>query len=151
LVFIDNKATLNLFLQARPSSKIDVLFGFLPSKDPVSGQQKYDFTGNIDIDLVNPLATGKRLRFKWQQIKAGTSDLLVGFQWPYLLKTPLGIDLAFKLYKRDSSYIDIISDLGVQYMFNGNSYIQAFFTNTTTNLININTESVLTTRQLPDA
>ncbi len=149
LVFIDNKATLNLFLQARPSSKIDVLFGFLPSKDPISGQQKYDFTGNIDIDLVNPLATGKRLRFKWQQIKAGTSDLLVGFQWPYLLKTPLGIDLAFKLYKRDSSYIDIISDLGVQYMFNGNSYIQAFFTNTTTNLININTESVLTTRQLP--
>lgn len=149
LVFIDNQASLNLFLQARPSSKIDVLFGFIPSKDPVSGQQKYDFTGNIDIDLVNPFATGKRLRFKWQQIKAGTSDLLVGFQWPYLLKTPIGLDLAFKLYKRDSSYIDIISDVGIQYLFNGNSYIQAFFTNTTTNLININAEAVLATRQLP--
>lgn len=149
VVFKDNKAQINLFLMDRPASKIDVLFGFLPQQDPVTGVQRFDFTGNINIDLLNPFGTGKRIKFKWQQIKAGTSDLLIGFQWPYLLKTPLGVDLAFKLYKRDSSFIDIIGDVGLQYLFNGNSYIKAFWITTTTNLINVNTDAILSSRRLP--
>lgn len=150
IIFKDDKAELNLFLMDRPSSKIDVLLGFLPSKDAVTGQQRFDFTGNIDIDLINPFGTGKRLQLKWQQLSLGTSDLLLRFAWPYLLKTPIGVDLSFKLYKRDSSYIDIISDIGLQYLFNGNSYVKAFWINTTTNLININTDLIRATRRLPN-
>jgi outer membrane protein assembly factor BamA len=150
IVFRDKKAELNLFLMDRPSSKIDVLLGFLPSKDAVTGQQRFDFTGNIDIDLINPFGTGKRLQLKWQQLSLGTSNLLIRFAWPYLLKTPIGVDLSFKLYKRDSSYIDIISDIGLQYLFNGNSYVKAFWVNTTTNLININTDLIRATRRLPN-
>lgn len=149
VLFNDNKAQLNLFLMDKPASKIDVLFGFLPSKDALTGVQRFDFTGNIDIDLVNPFGGGHRLQLKWQQLSLATSDLLVGFEWPYLLKTPLGVDFEFKLYKRDSSYIDIIVDLGLQYLFNGNSYIKAFWLNTNTNLININTQKILSTRKLP--
>lgn len=149
VIFKDKKAELNLFLANRPSSKIDVLLGFLPSRDPATGQQRFDFTGNIDIDLLNPFGTGKRLQFKWQQLSLGTSDLLVAFKWPYLLKTPLGVDVAFKLYRRDSSFIDVIFDVGLQYLFNGNSYVKAFWLNTTTNLIQVNEQAVLTSRRLP--
>lgn len=149
IVFREDKATLNLFLMDRPASKIDVLVGFLPRQDAQTGQQHFDFTGNIDIDLINPLGTGKRLQFKWQQLSLGTSDLLVRVAWPYLLKTPLGIEAAFKLYKRDSSYIDVIADVGLQYLFNGNSYLKAFWINTTTNLINVDTDKVRRTRRLP--
>jgi len=149
IVFKDDKAQVNLFLTDKPSSKVDVLFGLLPSQDPVTKQQRFDFTGNIHVDLTNPLGTGKRLMFKWQQIKAGTSDLIVRFEWPYVLRTPLGADLAFKLYKRDSTFIDIIGDIGIQYLFNGNSYIKAFWKPVTTNLINVNTTAILNSRQLP--
>ncbi len=149
VVFREDKAAVNLFVTDRPSSKIDLLLGLLPSQDPVTQQQRFDFTGNIDIDLINPFGTGKRIQFKFQQLSLGTSDLLLRFNWPYLLRTPLGMDVAFKLYKRDSSFIDIISDVGVQYLFNGNSYIKAFWVNTTTNLINIDLEQVRQTRRLP--
>ncbi len=150
VVFEDDQAQVHLFLEDRPSSKIDVLFGLLPSQDPITGQQRFDFTGNVHIDLVNPLGTGKRLFFQWQQIKAGTSDLILRVEWPYLLQTPLGADLAFKLYKRDSTFIDIIGDIGIQYLFNGNSYIKAFFKPTATNLIAIDVELIARTRQLPN-
>lgn len=149
VVFREDKAGIHLFLNDRPSSKIDLLLGLLPSQDPVSQQQRFDFTGNIDIDLINPFGTGKRLQFKFQQLSLGTSDLLLRFNWPYLFRTPLGVDVAFKLYKRDSSFIDIISDVGVQYLFNGNSYIKAFWVNTTTNLINIDLDRIVQTRRLP--
>lgn len=149
LVFQEDKATVHLFINNRPSSKVDLLLGLLPSQDPVTQQQRFDFTGNIDIDLINPFGTGKRLQFKFQQLSLGTSDLLIRFSWPYVFRTPLGVDAAFKLYKRDSSFIDIISDIGVQYLFNGNSYIKAFWVNKTTNLININLDRVVKTRRLP--
>lgn len=150
IVFQDNEATVNLFLMDRPSSRIDVLLGLLPSLDPVTQQQRFDFTGTIDIDLVNPFGTGKRLQFQYEQLTLGVSDLMLRVQFPYLFQTPLGVDAAFKLYRRDSSFIDIIGDVGVQYFFNGNSYLKAFWLNTTTNLISIDLERVRQTRRLPN-
>ena len=149
VVFQDNQATVNLFLMDRPSSRIDVLLGLLPSQDPVTRQQRFDFTGTIDIDLVNPFGTGKRLQFQYEQLTLGTSDLMLRVQWPYLFQTPLGVDAAFMLYRRDSSFIDVIGDVGIQYFFNGNSYLKAFWRNTTTNLINIDVVRVRQTRRLP--
>lgn len=150
IVFQDNDATVNLFLMDRPSSRIDVLLGLLPSQDPVTQQQRFDFTGTIDIDLVNPFGTGKRLQFQYEQLTLGVSDLLLRFQYPYLFQTPLGVDASFKLYRRDSSFIDIVGNVGLQYFFNGNSYLKAFWQNTTTNLINIDLERVRQTRRLPN-
>lgn len=149
VLFQDNRATVHLFLADRPSSRVDVLLGLLPSQDPVTLQQRFDFTGTIDIDLVNPFGTGKRLQFQYEQLTLGTSDLLLRVQWPYLFQTPLGVDASFKLYRRDSSFIDIIGDVGLQYFFNGNSYLKAFWLNTTTNLINVDLERVRLTRRLP--
>lgn len=148
--FRDDKAEVNLSLGKRPSSKIDVLFGFIPQKNPINDQQEYNFTGNIDIDLINPFSTGKRIHFKWQQIKEGISDLVIDFEWPYILNTPIGLDFSFKLYKRDSSFIDIITDLGFQYLFNGNSYLKILWINTRTNLINIEEATIISNKRLPD-
>ncbi len=151
IIFKDQKAELHLSLTDRPVSKVDVLFGILPSQDPVTQQQRLDFTGNILIDLVNPLGTGKHLLFQWQQLKAGTSDLLLRLEYPYLLQSPLGADVAFKLYKRDSTFLDIIGDIGLQYLFNGNSYIKAFWKPKTTNLIYVDTATIALTHRLPTA
>ena len=133
--FSKEDAKLQLFLEDKPSSRVDLLVGLLPGVDPITNQQRFDFTGNIHIDLLNPFGTGKQLLFKWQQIKEGISDVRVKLNWPYVLQIPLGVDLSFHLYKRDTTFIDIIGDIGVQYLFNGNSYVKVYYKPSITNII----------------
>ncbi|MCP4438289.1 MAG: BamA/TamA family outer membrane protein [Aureispira sp.] len=150
IVFEGEEAELNLFLENRNASKIDVLFGLLPSRDPTTQVQRFNFTGNVHIDLLNSFGIGERIQFKWQQLRAGTSDLLISGRMPYIAGLPLGVDAAFKLYVRDSSFINIIADVGVQYLFGGESYIKAFWENTSTRLISVDTSSILQTKRLPN-
>ncbi len=149
IIFIGNKARPVLFLENRNASKFDVLFGLLPNTNALPQEPSFRFTGNVQIDLLNPFGTGKRLMLHWQQFEQGRSEFRLALNYPYILKTPLGLDLKFNIYRRDSTYIDVISDLGVQYLFDGNNYIKAFWKNFITNVQQIDTSFVLQNRSLP--
>lgn len=150
IVFQGEAAEVNLFIENKNASKIDVLFGLLPSLDVNTGRQRFNFTGNVHIDLLNSFGIGERIQFKWQQLRPGTSDLYINGKMPYIAGLPLGVDAAFKLYVRDSSFINIISDIGVQYLFSGESYLKAYWENTSTRLISVDTSSILRTQNLPN-
>ena len=149
VLFRENNATVLLFLESRNSSKFDILFGLLPSTNPVTRQQQFNFTGNVNIDLINSFGRGERILGSWQQFQRGRSELKLGFSYPFLFNTPIGIDAKFELYNRDSTYIDIIPELGLSYMFDGNNYLKVFWKNMTTNVQNPNINSVLINKRLP--
>ena len=56
----------------------------------------------------------------------------------------------FELYRRDTNYITIIYDLGIQYLLEGGNYIKAFWNNTQTNLLSVDTSKIILEQQLPD-
>ncbi len=147
LTFTEGKATVNLFLDTKKSSQFDLLLGFLP-KNTETG--KLILTGNAKINLENPFGTGKEIRVEWDQLRPGTQSLDIHFLYPYLLNLPFGVDLNFDLYKRDTSYLDLIWDVGIQYHFEGRNYLKAFWNSKTTNVLNIDTTKVSNTRELPD-
>ena len=53
ILFSGNKAYPLLFLESRRASRFDVLFGLLPNSNALPGQRRYNFTGNVNIDLLN--------------------------------------------------------------------------------------------------
>lgn len=150
VVFADGKADIHLFLQSKRASRFDFLLGLQPNSNATTTQRQFTLTGNALVDLVNSFGRGERLMASWQQFKVGTSQLKTKIVLPYLMGLPVGVDAAFDIYKRDSTYVDIVAEMGVQYLLEGGNYVKFFWKNTTTNITNIDTTFIKTARRLPN-
>ena len=149
VVFLDNQAELYLFLQKRRASRFDILLGFLPGQDPGTGQQRLQFTGNVLIDLHNSLNRGENFYLAWRQLQRGISEFQTKLHLPYLFGSPLGVEGDLQIYRRDSTYVDVIGLLGLQYLFDGGSYLKAFWQDLSTNVLQPDTAWVRRNRNLP--
>ncbi len=146
IIFENDKANVNLFLENKKSSRFDLLLGFLPKNNETG---KLMLTGSAKIDLQNPFGTGKEIYFAWEQLRPLTQRLDVHFLYPYVLNLPFGVNVDFDLYKRDTAYLDLNSNFGVQYHFEGRNYLEAFWEVKQTNILYYNITQIKNTRSLP--
>jgi outer membrane protein assembly factor BamA len=107
-------------------------------------------TGEANINLKNALGGGETIGVNWQQLQPKSPRLNLLFIQPYLFKSPFGINLAFDLYKKDSSYININMVLGGQYMVSSFQSLSIFLQSQRTNVLTVDTNQVLMTKKLPD-
>lgn len=131
LLFTKDGVELFLYLERVPVSAINGIIGFQP--DPVTS--KLTITGEIDLKLLNLLKRGELLRLKWQSVRAQTQSLNVKLNYPFLFKTRFGLDGSFDLYKRDTSFLELKTKVGVQFMMDGGSFIKGFYENITSNVL----------------
>ena len=117
ITMLGTGAMLNLYLAPKRSSQANFLIGFLPSANQ-SG--KLQLTADVNLDLKNALSNGETILLKWQQLQPKSPRLNVGFQQPYIFKTNFGIDFLFDLFKKDSSFLQVNAQLGVQYLLSAN-------------------------------
>jgi len=146
IIFENGKATVNLFLDNKKSSQFDLLVGFLPKNNETG---KLILTGSAKIDLQNPFGTGKEIYFSWEQLRPLTQRLDIHFLYPYLLNQPFGLDVDFDLYKRDTSYLDLNYNFGVQYHLEGRNYLKAFWQGLQTNILFYDINRIRTDKKLP--
>lgn len=146
VLFVGNSAKIYLFLDKQKASQFDFLIGFLPQNEETG---RLTLTGNVQLNFQNILGKGELIDVKWQQLRPLTPQLDLRLAYPYILNLPLGADVDFHLYRRDTTYIDINSNIGIQYLFEGGNYIKAFVDNFQTNLLSINEQQIINTRQLP--
>lgn len=122
VIFTEKYAKLVLFLDKKKSSQFDGIIGILP--DDNSGQIK--FSGDVHLKLQNAFGRGELMEFNWRKLQANTQDLKTRFSYPFLFSTPFGIDYGFKLYKKDTLYVDWNQNTGIQYLLVGGNYLKAF-------------------------
>ncbi len=146
VLFVGNSAKVYLFLDKQKASQFDFLIGFLPQNEETG---RLTLTGNVQLYFQNILGKGELIDIKWQQLRPLTPQLDLRLAYPYILNLPLGADVDFRLYRRDTTYIDINYNLGVQYLFEGGNYVKVFLDNFQTNLLTINRLQIINTRQLP--
>ena len=149
VAFLDEQAVVRLYLQKRKASKFDFLIGVLPTTE-AGPDRRFLITGTLNAELQNQFGQGERLAVSFEQLRPGTQELELSFSYPYLLQLPFGIDLGFAQYKRDSTYNDLIFDLGIRYFFQRGNYLKAFWNRTSSRLLTIDEQRLLSTRELPE-
>ena len=148
ITMLGSGSVLNLYLQQKRSSAIDVLIGYLPANNATG---KAQFTGDVHLDLKNTLGSGENILLNWQQLQPQSPRLNIGYKHPYILNSSFGIDFAFDLLKRDSSYLQLNAVFGLQYILSANQSGKIFYQNERSYLLSggVDTNRVLITRTLP--
>lgn len=131
VIFTETKTSLQLFLKKRRASRFDGIIGIL--QDEETGE--VEFTGDVKLNLVNAFRRGELIGLNWRGLPENTQDLNLKFNLPYMFNSPFGIDADFKLYKRDTTFLDIISTLGIQYYINSRDYLKVIYQRHQSNLL----------------
>ena len=144
--FYGNKARPYVYINHRKASSFDGVIGFAPNSQL---NNKLVLTGDMNLKLANLFGSGKNFELSYRGYLNNSQDLQMKFLWPYFFKTRLALDYGFKLAKFDSSWLEIVNDIGLQYRLGGNDYLKFFFQNQTINSFVSDTQFVKSARRLP--
>ena len=127
----DKQNKLFLFLEKKNASQFDGIVGILPSD-----KGKTVFTGDLKIKLVNSiLKSGETFDIQWRRLQTQTQDLKAIIIYPYIAGLPIGADYNIKIYKKDTTFLDVNNALGLNYYFSGLNYVKVFYKQRNANLI----------------
>ena len=147
MTMVGTGSILNLYLDSKRSSQVNALVGFLPANQTLGG--KMLITGEANLNLRNAFGGGETLGLNWQQIQIQSPRLNLMFQQPYMFRSRFGFDMNFDLFKKDSSFLNLNLLVGLQYMASQKQQGRLFFQGLRTNLITVDTNTIKSTRALP--
>lgn len=143
IVKLTNKTNkLILFLDKKNASQFDGIIGFLPD----ANTKKTVITGDVKLKVVNGIfRNGETFDLEWRRLQTQTQDFKGKIIYPYLFGSPVGTDYSLKIYKRDTTFIDITNNAGIHYYFSGLNYFKVFYKQRTANLISTSGLNFITT------
>lgn len=136
VLFSEDETKIILFLEKKKASQVDGVAGLLPDNNT----GKLLFTGDIHLKLQNALGRGELIDINARRLQSQTQDIKTRFTYPFLFSTPFGVDYIFKLYKKDTTWIDVQQNIGLQYLLIGGDYFKVF--------VNTRQSDLLSTRGL---
>lgn len=120
--FTPESTKLYLFLDTKKASSINGVLGLQPNA--VTG--KVALTGDIDLKLRNALKRGEAIDLNFRSLQNATQDLKVHTNLPFAFNTPFGIDASLKLFKRDSTFLELNARGGLEYVLNRGDKLSVF-------------------------
>jgi outer membrane protein assembly factor BamA len=149
LNMLGSGATLNLNVNNKKSSEASAIFGFLPDANSTG---KFQLTGDVNFDLKNVFGAGEGLLFKYQSLQPKSPRLNIGFDKPYIFQSPFGLGFLFELFKKDSSFLQVNAQLGLQLNLSNYQSGKVLVQWQNTNLLQggIDTAAIIQSKKLPN-
>ncbi len=148
LTLLGTGSVLNLYLQSKKSSQFNFLVGLMPA---ANGTGNLQLTGDVNLDIKNIFGTGEQMVLRWQQLQPQSPRLSIGYRQPYIFKSAWGTDVSFDLFKKDSNFLYLQAQAGVQYVVSARQSGKLFVQWQHTALLPgaVDTQLIKTTKQLP--
>ncbi|MGB0840597.1 MAG: BamA/TamA family outer membrane protein, partial [Chitinophagales bacterium] len=102
------------------------------------------------LNLQNALGYGEVFDLEFKSYPGNATTFKTHFLYPYLPLLPIGLDLKFDLYVRDTLYRDVNTFVGFQYIFSGNNYLKAFADVQNSDLLSIDSLRIAQQQRLPN-
>ncbi len=137
--FTPERTKLFLFLDAKKASSINGILGVQP--DPATGKVK--LTGDLDLRLRNALKRGEAIDLNWRSLADATQDLKVRFNLPFVFHTPFGVDASLKLFKRDTTFLEVNARGALEYLLQRGDKLSLFINTKSSERLGRNTFSAV--------
>ncbi len=138
ILFSKDSTTLYLYLNKTKSNSFDGFLGF-GTNDKTN---KLDFNGYLDLNLTNNLNYGESFKLLYKGEQNEQKLFETNLTLPYLFKSPIGLDLALRIFNKDSSFITVNQSAKIHYQINPNQKVSTgILSIQSNNLLNINTSS----------
>ncbi|MBL7899186.1 MAG: hypothetical protein JNJ99_11685, partial [Crocinitomicaceae bacterium] len=112
LIFREGKAEMFLIIEKENSSDADGFVGF--QQDKVT--EKLALNGFINLSLINAFNRSEELVINWKNNPSKTQNLNIRFEYPYILKTPVGTGVRLNLQKQDSTFVRADSQFDLNFL-----------------------------------
>tara|TARA_B100001109_G_C18864511_1_gene476224 strand:- start:6981 stop:8735 length:1755 start_codon:yes stop_codon:yes gene_type:complete len=129
--FFEDYVKLIVYLEKKRASRFDGVIGLLTNEN----DGKIEFTGDVDLNLINAFSRGESLGLNWRKLQGNSQDLKINFAYPYLFNSPIGIEANFKLYRKDTTFIELYNRLGINYNLRRGEYVKLFIENKSSRLL----------------
>ena len=147
ILMLTHSYLLNLYVQPKKQNKFDAIIGFLPNNNQNNG--KLLLTLDAKLNLQNAFAKGESIAINWQQIQPQSPRIDIAFATPYIFNSDAGLSFNFNLYKRDSAYLNVTTDIGIDYELTEKTKFKIFVSNFSTRIITADTATIVNTKKLP--
>ena len=148
IIFYRGLARIILNIDDVVTDRVDGVVGLAPNSSN-SDKNALLLTGEVNIELNNLFKSAKQLELRWRNYLQRSQKLDVGFTYPYLFNTKLGINGELNLNKYDTIFLNVKNKLSFRYQQKGNNYIQFYYQNINSNLITTDTNSVRLQKRIP--
>ncbi|MGY6561176.1 MAG: BamA/TamA family outer membrane protein [Luteibaculaceae bacterium] len=128
--FSQSETKIYLYLERQQASNFNGVVGFLPNEEG-----EVTITGDLTLRLQNALKKGEIIGLAWRRLQTETQELNLEFNYPFLFNSPLGTDFDFRLFRADSTFIELDTRLGVRYIFKQNDFFRIFYRNQNSTLL----------------
>ncbi len=148
VTLLGSGSVVNLYLEPKKTNIINFLLGFLPS-DNSTGKMR--ITGEANLLLKNALSNGESIALNFQALQPKSPRLNLAYQQPFIFNSPFGINIAFDLFKKDTTFLNINGQAGVQFSKGTNQIGKLFLQWQNIVLLSngVDTNYVKTTKTLP--
>ena len=136
VLFSKDSTTLYLYLEKAKSNSFDGFLGFGTNEET----RKLEFDGYLNLNLTNNLNYGESFRLLYKSDENEQKTFEADVTLPYLFKSPIGVDLLLRIFKRDSSFTTVNQFAKLHYQINSKHKVYAGIMSTESN--NLLTENI---------
>lgn len=125
VTFSEGLARPEILIKPISSNNFNGLVGIVPEEN---SNGKYTITGDIQLYLLSTFNKGEAIDLQWKKPEKYSQQLNLQTKWPYLIKSPFGLEAGLSMLKQDTSFLHVDMKIGTFILFNGNNSASGYYT-----------------------